>query len=124
MESSSDQSQDISLSHIYNVKHFETEKAYEVYVPVDPKWPKTNLEFVPFPSILAHDARHLGIETFTLEMNGFCFRNHDFNDSLNMEKIRGPGGQDAVQEYLRRLREVVVKELDASLVILYDWRVW
>jgi hypothetical protein len=113
----------IGLEHISNVDDFANEKAYEVYVPIDPQHPKTNLKFALYGGITARDTRSLGIETFTLEQNGFRFLKHDFNDGLKMQDVINEGGDKIVLAYLQRLQPVIKQALGAEGVVVYDWRV-
>lgn len=113
----------ISLSHVFNTEAFENEKAFQIFVPIDPNFPKTNVQFKLYDDILAHDARAHGLEKFDIDKNGFQFMNHAFNDQLSADLIRGPNGQAALDAYLKALGPWLEDALPAEHVILYDWRV-
>lgn len=114
---------DISLSHVFNTETFKNEKAFQIFVPIDPKLPRTNVQFKLYQNILARDARVHGLENFDIEKHGFQFMNHAFNDRLSADLIRGPNGQAALDAYLNTLQTLLEHALQAEHVILYDWRV-
>lgn len=113
----------ISLSHVFNTEAFKNQKAFQIFVPIDPKFPKTNVHFKLYDDILARDARAHGLENFDLEKNGFQFMNHAFNDQISADLIRGPNGQASLDAYLSSLEPLLKDALQAEHVILYDWRV-
>jgi len=113
----------ISLEHVQDEDAFKHEKAYEVYVPMEPCHPKSNIDFVAFDNIKVRDARERGLENFSIGSNGFQFLRHNFDDGLTMEVIQGPEGAEAVRRYLEALHVVLRETLGAEGVILYDWRV-
>ena len=113
----------ISLSHVSNTEAFKNEKAFQIFVPIHPRFPKTNVQFKLYDGILARDARVHGLENFDIDRNGFQFINHAFNDNLSAGLIRGPTGQAALDAYLNTLGPLLEDALPAEHVILYDWRV-
>lgn len=113
----------ISLSHVFNTEAFENEKAFQIFVPINPKFPKTNVQFKLYDDILACDARAHGLGKFDIDKNGFQFMNHAFDDQLSADLIRGPNGQAALDAYLETLGPWLEDALPAEHVILYDWRV-
>ncbi|KAL2833837.1 hypothetical protein BDW59DRAFT_138213 [Aspergillus cavernicola] len=113
----------ITLDHLQESSILANEKAYELYIPLPPSLPQTNMRFVPCEAIIVRDARQCGLENFTLERTGFEWIKHSFQDSLDKEKVAGPQGSDAIELYLKTLVELVKTRMKAETVIIYDWRI-
>lgn len=113
----------IGLEHVCNLDDFKDVKPFEIYVPVEPQFPKTNLKFALFDNISILDVRQSGISGFNLEKNGFQFLNHDFKDHLTMNRILSEEGSEIIRSYLEALDPVVKQATNAEKVIFYDWRV-
>lgn len=113
----------IGLEFVSNISELVTEKPFEIYVSVDPKYPKSNLKFTLHGDIKIVDVRDYGTDKFKLERNGFGFIHHDFKDGLTLDKVIGEENDCTVLEYLQHLSPVLMSFTGAEKVILYDWRV-
>ena len=118
-----DQSVYATIGHIRRKDSYRTEKPFEILIDTEPGQPVTNVDFGAVENIFTKDARHHGMDRFSLDSHGFRFLNHDFGDGLDATALLGPNKDDALQEYLAKLQPLVTRELNAKHVILYDWRV-
>ncbi|KAJ8130113.1 hypothetical protein O1611_g3513 [Lasiodiplodia mahajangana] len=113
----------VCLYHVDNEEAFKGEKAFELYVPINPNLPKSNISFKAFSGIPVRQVRHRGLSHFSLDANGFQYLQHVFNDGLSMEQIQAPDGEHWVQQYLLSLHPILMAQLKAKQIILYDYRV-
>ncbi|KAI1453885.1 hypothetical protein F4805DRAFT_441724 [Annulohypoxylon moriforme] len=119
--SASDNDLRVIMGHIQG--HLAEEKAYELFIPVDPLLKPSNICFQQVPNTLVRDARSHGAKKFSLEQCGFEFIKHDFNDGLNVEAMEGANMDQHLKTYLKSIEAFMVNKMEAKTVILYDWRI-
>ena len=122
MNLSNDNITTISLSHISNFNDFKDKKAYEVLIPLELGYPRSNLKFKLY-EIPVQDARGQDLNKFNLIDQGFQFLQCPSLRYLTADNIRRESGQRELEVYLERLAATLKETLQAEKVILYDWRV-
>lgn len=108
-----------TLTFIKPLPLYDMEKPYFLKIPVNDvsqSFRKTNLEYITRDGVAIEDARERGLDTFSLEDNGFQFLNYETKSSLD-------GKKPDIEDYCREITELVSREYNATHAICYDYRV-
>jgi hypothetical protein len=118
-----------SLNFLKDDPLYKTVRPYEVWLDDDipAGLPKTNVEFELYHNIPIVDARAAGLETFSIEEQGFEFLYQNFPHQFEI------GGSDAANSspeqrqsilgYLDHMADLLCRSFDAEKAVSYDWRV-
>jgi hypothetical protein len=118
-----------SLNFLKDDPLYKTVRPYEVWI--DDKMPaglpKTNVKFELYHNIPIIDARAAGLDTFSIEEQGFeiLFQNfpHQFEISGSDAANSSPEQRQSILGYLEFMADFLCKSFDAEKAISYDWRV-
>lgn len=108
-----------TLTFIRPLPLYDTEKPYFLKLPgtdTSQSFHKTNLEYFTRDGVVIGDAREQGLNTFSLEDNGFQFLNYETRSSLDEKNAD-------IEAYCREITELVSRKYNAARVICYDYRV-
>lgn len=118
-----------SLNFLKDDPLYKTVRPYEVWLDdnIPAGLPKTNVEFELYHNIPIVDARAAGLETFSIEEQGFEFLYQNFPHQFEI------GGSDAANSspeqrqsilgYLDHMADFLCRSFDAEKAVSYDWRV-
>lgn len=117
-----------SLNHLKDDPLYQSERPYEIWLDEVPEGlPKTNVQFELHHNISLVDARSVGLETFSVEEQGFQFLHQPFpkqfiisgSDAANST----PEQRQAILGYLEHMADYLCESLNGTKAICYDWRV-
>lgn len=108
---------------------YKTVRPYEVWLDekIPAGLPKTNVEFELYHNIPIIDARVFGLDTFSIEEEGFEFLPQVFprqfeisgSDAANSS----PEQRQSILGHLHHMADFLCKSFDGGKTISYDWRV-
>ncbi|KAH8587397.1 hypothetical protein B0O99DRAFT_694565 [Bisporella sp. PMI_857] len=117
-----------SLNHLKDDPLYKVQRPYEFWLDEQPDGlPKTNVQFELYHNVPVVDARAVGMETFSIEEEGFQFLHQQFPDQFEISGSdaanSSPEQRQSILEYLEHMAGFLCKSLGGERAISYDWRV-
>jgi hypothetical protein len=117
-----------SLNHLKDDPLYRIERPYEVWLDEVPKGLlKTNVKFELYHNVPVVDARSVGLDTFSIEEQGFQFFPQDFPHQFTISGSdaanSSPEQRQAILGYLDYMGDFLCESLGAERAVCYDWRV-
>jgi hypothetical protein len=118
-----------SLNHLKDDPLYQAQRPYEVWL--DEKLlnglPKTNVQFELYHDVPVVDVRSVGMETFSIEEEGFQFLHQEFPDHFEISGSdaanSSPEQRQSILGYLDHMADFLCKSFGGEKAVSYDWRV-
>jgi hypothetical protein len=118
-----------SLNYLSSTNLYDKEKPYEIWLDEVPAGLRpTNVAFQLYPDVAVHDARAVGLDSFSIEEHGFEFRRHPFPKdrcpiSTAEDAIPTNEQRDAILSYIDVMNKFLRESLGGEKAVCFDWRV-